>query len=221
MNASVSIVDYDCGNLRSLHRAVAAVGATSVQMVSSSHGLEDAERLILPGVGAFGHAAEALEQRGLFQSIIDYAASGRPLLGICLGMQLLFDESDEMGRHPGLGLIPGRVVMLDAQQASQHGDKVPNMGWLPIRPPSPEVTWEGTILSPLCVGEYAYFVHSYAACPVDSNHVTAVADHGGQPFCAVASCGNVIGCQFHPEKSAVAGLNILRRFLAMTEAKKG
>lgn len=221
MTFSVSIVDYDCGNLRSLQRALVAVGATNIQMVSGAQELERAERLILPGVGAFGHAIEALKQRRLFQPIIDFAASGRPLLGICLGMQLLFDESDEMGRHAGLGLIPGTVTMLDVQQALLHKDKVPNMGWLPIRPPTSDRNWDNSILSPLSADAYAYFIHSYAVRPDDRSHITAVADHGGHPFCAVASRDNVFGCQFHPEKSAVAGLKILRQFLAIAEIKKG
>lgn len=221
MRHDVSIVDYDCGNLRSLQRALVTVGVTNVQMASSSRELEKAECLILPGVGAFGHAVQALKQRQLFQPVIDFAASGRPLLGICLGMQLLFDESEEMGRHAGLGLIPGTVKMLDTELAHQHDDKVPNMGWLPIRLSSPDRTWGGSILAPLTEGEYTYFGHSYVARPNDPKHVTAVADHGGRPFCAVARYGNVYGCQFHPEKSAAAGLNILRQFVTITEARKG
>jgi glutamine amidotransferase len=221
MTLSVSIVDYDCGNLRSLQRALITVGATSIQLVSSAQELGKADRLILPGVGAFGHAIEALKHRGLFQPIIEFAVNGRPLLGICLGMQLLFDESDEMGRHAGLGLIPGTVTLLDAQQALIHKDKVPNIGWLPIRPPTPHRTWDDSILAPLSAGAYGYFNHSYAAQPDDSNHITAVADHGGRQFCAATSRKNVFGCQFHPEKSAVAGLNILRHFLAIAKAGKG
>lgn len=219
MEASVAVVDYDCGNLRSLERALIVAGAVDVHFVRTADEIEKASRLILPGVGAFGQAADALAQRGLSGAICRFAETGRPLLGICLGMQLLFDESDEFGVHRGLGLIPGRVEAFDQAKADAAGWKIPHIGWAAIERAT--IAWDGTVLEGLTAGEHLYFVHSYSGRPKEKAHVLAVADFAGEAFCAVAQRGNVTGCQFHPEKSAEAGLGILRRFLNTNMIEKG
>lgn len=203
------VVDYGLGNLFSLTRALRAVGAADVAVSGERSALEAAEKVILPGVGAFGDGMDGLKERGLVEPLRDFAASGRPLLGICLGLQLLFDESEEFGRHPGLGVIPGRCVPF--QRGPER--KVPHVGWSAVRPEAP---WEGTLLRGLSARPELYFVHSYFVVPADPGHRLAATDYEGQEFCAVARRGRVTGCQFHPEKSSAPGLAILKNFVEET-----
>lgn len=214
MATTVGIVDYACGNLRSLQRALLAVGADDVRLISDPREFATRSHLVLPGVGAFGPAIRALDRNGMINALRDYATSGRPLLGVCLGMQLLFEESEEFGHHRGLGLIPGRVVMLDRVRAQKCGEKIPHIGWNRIVPPNSMDRWQHGILDAVNPGEYAYFVHSYETRPADPDDVMGVADFAGAPFCAVTQRANVAGCQFHPEKSATTGLRILSSFLS-------
>ncbi|NCB62006.1 MAG: imidazole glycerol phosphate synthase subunit HisH [Clostridia bacterium] len=197
----IAIVDYGVGNLFSLRGALAAVGAET-QVTGRLADLRGADAVVLPGVGAFGDAADKLRAAGLADELIALAGSGKPLLGICLGMQLLFDESEEYGRHAGLGLIPGRVVPLEGHVGDR---KIPHMGWnrLEVRKPDP-------LFRKIGPGEHVYFVHSYwAECPEE--YVLATAEYG-VPVTAAVRRGNVCGMQFHPEKSGDAGLALLRAF---------
>jgi glutamine amidotransferase len=189
----VGVCDYGVGNLRSVERALERGGARAV-VTTHADLLAECDGLVLPGVGAFGAAAETLRSRGLDVVVRGMAASGRPVLGVCLGFQLLFTESDEGAGGEGIGLIPGRVRRL----ASSRG-KVPHMGWNRLG-----ITRSSLALDAVEDGEHMYFVHSYAVVPEDALAVVAVTDHGG-PVVAAVEVGNVCGTQFHPEKSGSAG----------------
>jgi len=202
----IAIVDYGVGNLFSLKSSFAAIGAEAVVTADSGE-LSRAERIVLPGVGAFGDAAEKLRQSGLDKAVLEAAASGKPLLGICLGMQLLFERGYEYGEHAGLGLVPGEVRHIG--EAIPAGLKIPHMGWNALRLRRPQ----SRLFSYINDGDYVYFVHSYygAKC---ADSVIASTEYGGELTAAVER-GNVFGCQFHPEKSGTVGLNILRAFCDM------
>ena len=194
----IAIVDYGVGNLFSLKSSLGAIGAEVV--VTADEGvIRRADKLILPGVGAFGDAAQLLEQTGLGQVVVEQARGGKPLLGICLGMQLLFEESEEYGRHRGLGIIPGRVVSMEP--VVPRGYKVPHIGWNALHFP------KGRPADPLFryirEGECVYFVHSYYASECEES-VIATAEYGPELTAAVRR-GNVMGTQFHPEKSGAVG----------------
>lgn len=197
----IALIDYGINNLRSVEKACERVGA-DVTLAAHPEAIARADKLILPGVGAYRAGMLALESRGLIEPIREAARRGVPLLGICLGMQLLFDESEEMELTRGLGVIPGRVVRIEGE-----GLKVPHMGWNQLRLLAPSFLLRG-----VPDGAYAYFVHSYAAAPAQPEAVLATVDHGA-PFPAVVASGNVFGIQFHPEKSQSVGLAILRNFL--------
>jgi len=206
MSARVTIVDYGLGNLHSVANALTHLGA-HVDYAETGAAISRAERLILPGVGAFADGMRNLTERGQVQALRAFAASGRPFIGICLGMQLLFDESDEFGTHAGLGIIPGRVERIPAA-----GVKVPHVGWNRVQPARAEA-WDGSLLSSTPAGTFAYFVHSFAAKPRDAAHLLAVATYGAHRLTAAVSMGSVTGFQYHPEKSGAAGLAMLRAFL--------
>jgi len=201
----LKIADYGMGNLRSVAKAFEHVGATAVA-TSDPDELASARAIILPGVGAFPEAADEIARRGMAEPIRAGAAAGVPLLGICLGMQLLFESSSEHGGARGLGLLPGTVEPLDAP-----GLKLPHIGWAHLRREA-----ESPLLAGVADGEPFYFVHSYAARP-DRADLLATADHG-EPFAAVAGRANVLGTQFHPEKSGPAGLRVLANFAAIAAA---
>ncbi len=201
----VAIVDYGVGNLFSLKSSLAAIGA-DVIVTADANVLKAADQILLPGVGAFGDAAEKLRQSGLDKVLKEAAASGKPLLGICLGMQLLFEKSYEYGEHQGLGLIPGTVCPI--QSVIPEDLKIPHIGWnaLHFNQPNP-------LLAQIREGDCVYFVHSYYAADCD-DYVIATAEYGSELTAAVAK-GNVYGCQFHPEKSGSVGLNILKAFIQL------
>lgn len=205
----VAIIDYGVGNLFSLKSSFSAIGADAV-VTSSKSELERAESIILPGVGAFCDAAKKLKDSGLEDTVISLAKAGKPLMGICLGMQLLFEKSYEYGEHRGLGLIKGEIRPIET--VIPKGYKIPHIGWnsLEIRKPTP-------IFENVKNSEYVYFVHSYYAADCE-NSVTAVSDYGA-PLTASVQDGNIFGCQFHPEKSGETGLKILRSFVALGEEK--
>jgi imidazole glycerol-phosphate synthase subunit HisH len=213
MAAKVIVIDYDRGNLLSVGRALEHCDG-EVEITSSLAKIRDAERLVLPGVGAFGDAMEELQKREFVEHIKAFAAGGRPFLGICVGMQLMFESSDEFGRHEGLGLIPGRVQTVPSQRADGKPHKVPHIGWSELAPASAAQTWDGTILEGLPPPAYCYFVHSFAAEPADEAHRLADCHYNGQRLAAAVHRDNLWGCQFHPEKSGETGLHILRNFLA-------
>ena len=195
----VGIIDYGVGNLFSLRSSFAAIGVEAF-VSGDPEALAKADRLILPGVGAFGDAAEKLRQSGLDAFVKEQAAAGKPLMGICLGMQLLFEKSYEYGEHAGLGLLKGQVVGMAGRLP--EGLKIPHMGWNALK-----LCKNAKLLEE---GSYVYFVHSFYAENCE-NSIAAVTDYG-IPITAAVEQGNIFGCQFHPEKSGNVGLAILKRF---------
>lgn len=202
----IAIIDYGVGNLFSLQSSFDAIGA-QVTVTSDPTVIEQADRIILPGVGAFADAAEKLRQSGLDRVILAETAKGKPLLGICLGMQMLFEKSYEYGEHEGLGLIPGAVHPL--QGAIDPSLKIPHIGWNPLQMTDPKDPLFQYIESDSCV----YFVHSYYAADCEP-YVIATAEYS-RPITAAVRKGNVWGAQFHPEKSGKVGLAILKAFCEM------
>lgn len=210
--AFVGVVDLGVGNLRSLMNAIEAIGIHARAIVDPS-AVAQAERLVLPGVGAFRAGMDALSSKGLVDPIVRAVRAGKPMLGICLGLQLLMTESEEFGRHAGLDLIRGRVVALpDPDRSSAEGYKVPHIGWSSIEPAA-EDRWEGSPLSAIERGSFVYYAHSYVVEPLRAEHVLATTLYGPERFAAVLRAGNIIGCQFHPEKSGRVGLDLLRACL--------
>ncbi len=213
MSSRVTILDYGFGNLFSVASAIGHEGAEA-EITGSPEKVARAERLVLPGVGAFGDGVKALAERGLIEPLRAYARTGRPMLGICLGMQFLLDGSEEFGAHEGLGLIPGRVVPIPPTGADGTAHSVPHIGWNALRRRNGEASWTGTALENTREGEAFYFVHSFMAAPADPSHVLAVADYDGAEIIAAIGRDNLFGVQFHPERSGPAGLRILKTFLS-------
>ena len=205
----VAIVDYGVGNLFSLKSSLAAIDAPAV-VTSDPEVLRGADRILLPGVGAFGDAAQKLRDCGLADVVVEEAKRGKPLLGICLGMQLLFEKSYEYGEHQGLGLIPGEVRPI--AEVVPKDLKIPHIGWNALH-----FKEKNLLFRYLKEGDCVYFVHSFYGANCEDS-VIATAEYGAELTAAVAR-GNVYGCQFHPEKSGTVGLNILRAFCE-TEGNK-
>lgn len=209
----IKVINYGLSNLLSVQRAFEHLGA-QVEFVNTPDGVLAAEALVLPGVGAFKDGMAGLERLGLIEPILQKAAAGTPLLGICLGMQMLFDESDEFGLHKGLGLIPGRVEKIPALDADGDPQRVPHISWNSLWPAGGRTDFAGTALASVTPGQECYFVHSYEAKPTNEADRLADTRYGGRAVCAAAAHGSVLGCQFHPEKSGPVGLGILEGFLA-------
>ncbi len=201
----LAVIDYGAGNLRSVMHALNHLGVESIRVVRTPRDLAGATKIILPGVGAFGAGMQRLHEQNLVQPIRDAVFAGVPYLGICLGMQFLFEVSDEMGEHRGLGLLPGRVTRFP----ELPGYKVPHMGWNRIRP-----SRESPLLRGIPHEGYAYFVHSYYCVPLHEADVLAVVDYGVR-FTAAVEHERIWGVQFHPEKSQETGLRLLANFLEM------
>ncbi len=197
----IAIIDYGMGNLRSVQKALEAVGHEAT-VVSDPDQIHRASRVILPGVGAFADAIAELRRTGLGEAFREAVKAGKPCLGVCLGLQLLFDVSEEDGEHQGLGLIPGRVVRFD----HEPGLKIPHMGWNTLRARRPSPLLEGLEAVPS-----VYFVHSYHARPADPADVVAESDHP-RPFAAMVGRENLMATQFHPEKSQRVGLAMYANF---------
>lgn len=213
MNAcDVAVIDYGMGNLLSVQRALEHCGATTL-VTADPDAIFAAPRVVLPGVGAFGNGMAELRGQGLAEVVRKVAAQGTPLLGICLGMQMLLDESEEFCRTEGLGLIPGRVVSVPSTAIDGSPQKIPHIGWNALVLPHGCQGWRDTLLKKLLPGEAVYFVHSFMAVPTNPDHRIADCLYGGNSISAVIQSGNVFGCQFHPEKSGEVGLKVLRRFL--------
>lgn len=211
---TVTVVNYEAGNLMSVSRAIEHCGARAI-LTSDPEEIKSATRLVLPGVGAFEAGMAGLAKRGLIEPIRHFARSGRPTLGICLGMQMLLDYSEEFGRHEGLGLIPGHVSMIPCVDSTGHLRKIPHIGWNRLLKPHASTPWSGTILNSFSGGEAVYFVHSFTAVPNSDRHRLADAVYQGTSISAVIRDGNLYGCQFHPEKSGNAGLQIIANFLSL------
>jgi len=197
--ARVGIIDYGVGNLRSVEKAFAAVGCDAV-VSADEEVLQTVDRLVLPGVGAFGACMKALTERGFDQLVCERAAQGTPVLGVCVGMQMLFEESEEFGRTRGLGLLPGRVIRFADDLV------VPQVGWNQIRQRLANPLFDG-----IADGAFFYFVHSYYCEPADNSVVLGETDYG-VAYASVVARENVSGVQFHPEKSQAAGLRLLANF---------
>lgn len=208
----IVVVDYGLGNLLSVQRGFEHCGAT-VSLTADPKKIRAARRVVLPGVGAFRNAMCELERLGLVDALQDVALRHIPLLGICLGMQLLMDESDEFGITAGLGLIAGRVIPIPNRTVSGEPQKVPHIGWSPMQFAIARNTWSGTLLHDNKPDDTAYFVHSFMAMPTDQTHRISDCNYGGHRIAATISRDQIVGCQFHPEKSGTVGLKILRRFL--------
>ncbi|HXD80452.1 MAG TPA: imidazole glycerol phosphate synthase subunit HisH [Candidatus Acidoferrum sp.] len=193
----IAIVDYGVGNIRSVERALAHVGAET-KLTADPQELEDAEGIVLPGVGAFAPALESLSENGLGRRIVEMARAGKPLLGVCLGYQLLFEESEEHGRHQGLGLLPGKVVQVESSA------RLPVIGWCRLQQSDDSMLWQG-----IKDRSYFYFVHSYT--PSASDAAIAWTEHSPA---AAGARSNVMGTQFHPEKSGTDGLRVYQNFVA-------
>lgn len=204
MTQRVAVVDFGLGNLFSVAQACRRAGLEP-EVTDSGAALLAADALILPGVGAFGDAMRALRERRLIEPIREFAASGKTLLGICLGMQLLMRESEEFGQHPGLGLLPGRVAKLPAGEVDRGRRlKVPHVGWNPVNTtPSATSLFEG-----IPSATHFYFVHSYYVVPDDPSVVAAETPFGSRSFCSAIQSGSILACQFHPERSGPAGLRL-------------
>lgn len=213
MGHQVTVVDYGVGNLYSVQRALEVSGADEITFSADPAAIAAAERLILPGVGAFADGMRGLRERRLVDPITAYARSGRPLLGICLGMQMLASVSEEFGLHEGLGIIPGDVKPIPRRTTEGTLQKVPFIGWTPMAAPAANA-WIDTCLEAHPPSAAVYLVHSFHVVPRDPRHLLATYDHGGNPITAAIRSGRVTGLQFHPEKSGPVGLDIMRRFVA-------
>ena len=201
----IAIIDYGVGNLFSLQSSFGAIGADAV-VTADREVIRQADRILLPGVGAFGDAAKKLRDSGMAEVVVAEAQAGKPVMGICLGMQLLFEDAYEYGHHKGLGLLKGSVRPIADVIPKEY--KIPQIGWnaLQFTKPSP-------LFSHIKDGDFVYFVHSYYAAECDDS-VIAVTDYGA-PLTAAVAKDNVCGCQFHPEKSGRVGLQILKAFCQM------
>lgn len=208
----IVVVDYGMGNMLSVCRALEFCGA-NVRTSGDPGVVATAAKVVLPGVGAFADGMAELRRTGLDSALRDIAASGKPLLGICLGMQMLLEESDEFGKTRGLALIPGRVVPVPAVTDTGEPQKIPRIGWYSVGLPQGRSSWEGTPLSTTKPGAAFYFVHSFMARPLRPEQNLADSDYGGTAVSVAIGYENVFGCQFHPEKSGEAGLRLLRRFI--------
>ncbi|MDD3295275.1 MAG: imidazole glycerol phosphate synthase subunit HisH [Geobacteraceae bacterium] len=209
---TVTIVDYGKGNLLSVRRAFEYFNA-EVDITDSFARIDTAERLVLQGVGAFADEMAGLHKRGFTERIRNYAKSGRPLLGICLGMQMLMEESHEFGRHEGLGLIPGEVKTIPKTGVDGKPHKIPHIGWNSLALPPTLPGWEGTILQGITPGSACYFIHSYSVVSEKDQHRLANTFYNGQRISAAVYRDTIFGTQFHPEKSGEVGLRIIRCFL--------
>ena len=195
----VTIIDYGSGNLRSVQKALERVGVEAC-ITDDPNVVAESSHLVLPGVGAFGDAIRAIRGRGLVEPILAHIRADRPFLGICMGLQLLFESGSEGGHHEGLGVLTGEVTRFELPP----GMKIPHMGWN-------QVSWRtaGTSQPAGNDGDHFYFVHSYVARPRDETVIAATSDYGG-PFCAAVARGRLFATQFHPEKSQSAGMELLR-----------
>jgi len=207
----VSIVDYGVGNLYSVSKAFAKIGVRSV-ITSDASAIMNSSRLVLPGVGAFKHGMSKLTSTGLVPVLKDYADTGKPFLGICLGAQLLLEDSNEFGATTGLGLIPGSSVEIPAKSPSESRIRVPHIGWNNLLYTNGEKHVKGSILDSVDEGSMAYFVHSFMMNPKRLEDRLADVEYHGITISAVIRHKNISGTQFHPEKSGELGLRILRNF---------
>ena len=209
LSKKITIIDYGCGNILNLARAIKFIGY-EVDITHDKNKIINSSYVILPGVGAFGNAMKQIEKFNLHNTILEYAKSNKPLLGICLGMQILLTVSYEFGVHKGLGLIEGKVIKISNEKNKEI--KIPHMGWNEIYPNNNKKEWKNKILKNFSTGKSFYFVHSFVCITKDYDSTIAVCNYSDISIPAVVATGNVFGCQFHPEKSANNGLAVLKNF---------
>jgi glutamine amidotransferase len=207
----IIVIDYGVGNLLSVQRAFERCDA-NVLLSADPETILNADRVVLPGVGAFTSAMKALDELGLVPVIRELDERKIPLLGICLGMQLLLDKSAEFGEASGLGLIPGLVIEVPDRTMSGNAQKIPHIGWNALQQSNLAFGWENTLLRDTMPGEEFYFIHSFMAVPENPSHRVADCLYGEHKISAVIARDHITGCQFHPEKSGESGLKIIKRF---------
>ncbi|MDR3175998.1 MAG: imidazole glycerol phosphate synthase subunit HisH [Desulfovibrio sp.] len=214
MSIEISLVDYGLGNLLSVRRMLEYCGAR-VCVVCRPEEVMAAERLVLPGVGAFAAGMRGLAQRGMVDAVREFSRSGRHLLGICLGMQLLMGVGEENGTHDGLAVLPGRVTAIPSVNPEGNCVKIPHIGWNALEYARDEAAWRGGILQNVRCGDFVYFVHSFHVVPDDGEKCVATVHYENIKLAAVVESDNIHGCQFHPEKSGPIGLRIIDAFLKL------
>jgi glutamine amidotransferase len=215
----VAIIDYGVGNLFSVNKAFNRIGIESF-ITSEPSEILNSTRVVLPGVGAFRNGMLKLAEADLVSVVKEVAGSGKPLLGICLGAQLLFESSEEFGTTTGLGLIKGQVVEIPRGLSNETEIRVPHIGWNNLKYPRGAASTEGTILDSIPESSMTYFVHSFMLSPENSDHRLADVDYHNINICAAVKSNNVFGAQFHPEKSGEVGLNILKNFVSLANTQK-
>lgn len=214
MSRLVTVIDYGMGNLLSVAKALEHCGA-EVRVSDRYNHIRNADLLILPGVGAFANAMQELKKQHLDIAIKEFALTERPFLGICLGMQMMFEWSEEFGHHQGIGLLPGTVKAIEQTRIDGIAHKIPHIGWAAIAPPSTHNHWQDSILKYTAEMSEFYFVHSFTAVPAAAEHRLADTYYNGRRISAAVKSGNLYGCQFHPEKSGKEGLKIIECYLAL------
>lgn len=212
MRPKVTVIDYGMGNLYSVSRAVEYCGG-QVVFASNVETILNADRVLLPGVGAFADGMNELINLRLVEAIREYCRTNRPFLGICLGMQMMMDSSEEFGFHEGLGIISGSVVGIPKTALSGELHKIPHIGWNELQQTECKPLWDHTILNQIPQNSNTYFVHSYTVVPESIEARLADTYYNGRQISAVIRRGNLYGCQFHPEKSGTIGLRIIKNFL--------
>ena len=212
MTKKISILDYGIGNIFNLTKAFESCGA-EVELIDNPSDIINSEKLILPGVGAFAKAMEELGNKKFIDPVKEFASTGKPLLGICLGAQMLFSESYEFGLHKGLDLVKGKVVKIRDIDEKGKDYKVPYISWSELHKPQNNINWEKTILKGIREGTTAYFIHSFTFVPENIEHRLADTFYDNVRLCAAVKHENIYGTQFHPERSGKFGLQILENFI--------
>ena len=209
----IGILNIGLGNIESIKRCLLELGVHPI-IVSDSLSISKCSHLIMPGVGEFDSVVSAFHEKDMWNPMVDFLNDpNRRFLGICIGMQILFDQSDEHGKHAGLGFIPGRVVKIPQDKSCTVKRKIPHIGWSALQYPEHRQNWENSVLESTNEGDFFYFVHSFMAMPYDNKHILAQCDYEDLTITASVKKDNITGCQFHPEKSAESGLEIINHFL--------
>ncbi len=217
----IAVIDYQMGNLFSVVRACKQVGLLPV-ITSDPAVIQSSDAMVLPGVGAFGDAMQNLVRLDLVSSIRDFIASGRPFMGVCLGLQLLMTESEEFGHHSGLDIIQGRVVKFSTTGQDGRTVKVPQVGWNRIYLPAQtgKTAWQDSLLHGIREGEFMYFIHSFYTIPDDVRMAASFTNYEGTEYCSSVAWNNVFACQFHPEKSSTEGMKIYENFASLVKHRE-